>query len=115
MRDPRGGARPGLDRLRDELDDDEAVARFVDRYLTLLDERLRLLGDAIAAGRVEDGITLLLTLETSSHMVGADDLSLRAAALRLALGQGQADTARLHGELIRAGRRARDILLRPQA
>ena len=98
-----------LDGLRDELGD-AAVERFVANYLALLERRIAEIGRLINEGSVEECITLLLTLETSSHMVGADELSLRAAALRLALGHHQSDTGVLYADLARAGVFTRDLL-----
>ena len=57
-------------------------------------------------------ITLLLTLETSSHMVGADELSLRSAALRLAMAHRQSDIGVLYADLARAGVLTRNLLSR---
>lgn len=98
-----------LDGLRDELGD-AAVERFLANYLALLEDRIAEIGRLIGQDRFEEGITLLLTLETSSHMVGADELSLRAAALRLALGHRQSDTGVLYADLARAGVYTRDWL-----
>lgn len=100
-----------LDNLRDELGD-EAVERFLNNYLALLDQRVLEVGQSIRQGRQEECITLLLTLETSSHMVGADDLSLLATALRLALGHHQADTESLLANLESAGVRTREMFSR---
>ncbi len=107
----QGGIRnAALDSLRDELGDDSAVSRFLANYLALLDQRIAAIGQALREGRSEECITLLLTLETSSHMVGADDLTLRAAALRLALGHRQIDTDALFADVARAGLAAREQL-----
>lgn len=91
-----------LDEMREQLGDDAAVARFVANYLALLDQRIVEIGESIRWGRRDECITRLLTLETSSHMLGADELSLRAAALRLAVGRHQADTGMLFAELSRS-------------
>ncbi|MFT4294927.1 MAG: Hpt domain-containing protein [Micropruina sp.] len=100
---------PALDGLREELGD-AVVDQFLTNYLALLDQRIAEIGQAIDQGKQEECITRLLTLETSSHMVGADELSLRAAALRLALGQRRPDTAMLYADLTRAGRSTRESL-----
>ncbi len=99
-----------LDDMREQLGDDAAVARFLANYLALLDERIREIGESIRQGRRDECITRLLTLETSSHMVGADELSLRAAALRLAVGRDQADTGMLFVELGRSASSTRASL-----
>ena len=98
-----------LDGLRDELGD-AAVERFLANYLALLERRIAEIGRLINEGGYDECITLLLTLETSSHMVGADELSLRAAALRLALGHRQSNTGVLYADLARAGSATRDLL-----
>ncbi len=98
-----------LDGLREELGDD-AVERFRANYLALLEPRIVEIDRLIALGKRDECITLLLTLETSSHMVGADELSLRAAALRLALGHHQTDIGVLYADLNRAGSTTRTLL-----
>ena len=99
-----------LDDLRHQLGDDAAVERFRQNYLALLEQRIQEIAQSLQDGRPEECITRLLTLETSSHMVGADELSLRAAALRLAVGHHQPDTGVLFAELARAARSALDQL-----
>lgn len=97
---------PALDALRADLRDDDALDAFLASYLSLLDQRIAEVARHIAEGRPEDCITVLLTIETSSAMVGAGELGLRAAALRLALGHRQPDTSVLYAELAQAGGRA---------
>ncbi len=74
-------------------------------YLALLDERVQQIAQAIRDGRDDDSINGLLALETSSHRLGADELSLLAAALRLAVGHHQPDMGVLLSELARAAAR----------
>lgn len=74
-------------------------------YLALLDARVQQITQAIRDGRNDDSITELLALETSSHQLGADELSLRAAALRLAVAHHQPDMGVLLSELARAAAR----------
>ncbi len=100
---------PTLESLRLELGA-TAVERFVAHYLSLLDERLVTIDASIRERRVDSGITVLLTLETSSHMVGATDLCGRALALRLALDRSEPNTADLYAELVDAARSARRLL-----
>jgi len=100
-----------LDGLRDELGED-AAARFVAHYLALLDGRITAIGQSIERGRIEPGTTFLLSLETSSHMVGALDLSVCAAELRLALCQSLPDSWVRYQALVRAAASAR-LLLSP--
>jgi len=104
-----GAIMAALDGLREELGDD-AVERFRANYLALLEPRIVEIDRLIALGKRDECITLLLTLETSSHMVGADELSLRAAALRLALGHHQTDIGVLYADLNRAGSTTRTLL-----
>ncbi len=99
-----------LDDLRDQLDDDAAVERFRQNYLELLEQRIQEIARTIREGRSDESVTRLLTLETSSHMVGADELSLRAAALRLAVGHHQPDVGVLFAELARAASVTRELL-----
>lgn len=96
--------------LRAQLGDDAAVERFRENYLALLEQRIADIARLIREGRAEESITKLLTLETSSHMLGADELSLRAAALRLAVGHHQPDIGVLYTELTRAATSTRDLL-----
>ena len=98
-----------LDILREDLGND-AVTRFVAHYLALFEPRITEIRQSIEHGEVEAAITLLLTVETSSHMVGAYDLSRCAAALRLALGNSQADNSALLEQLAQAGASVRELL-----
>jgi hypothetical protein len=98
-----------LDSLRDELGA-EAATRFVVHYLALLDGRVTGVGELIEQGRIEPAITLLLSLETSSHMVGALDLSACAAELRLLLAQPWSDSSGHYQALVRAAESARQSL-----
>lgn len=87
--------------LRDELGE-LAVGRFVAHYLSLLDQRVARIGQLIEERRFDAGITILLTLETSSQMVGAVGLCARAAALREALDLSQAEFRPLYQALLDA-------------
>ena len=98
-----------LEGLREELGN-EAVERFLAHYLGLLDERIIEIGRLMKGNDYEECVILLLTLETSSHMAGADELSLRAAALRLALGHRHSDTGVLYADLVRAASSTRELL-----
>jgi hypothetical protein len=105
----RTGINANLDNLRQELGQ-AAVSRFLDHYLSLLDQRIARIGACIEERKIESGITILLTLETSSHMVGASELCLRATALRRALDDHQVDTTALYQELVDAGTSTRHLL-----
>ncbi len=85
------------------------MSRFLDHYLSLLDQRIARIGAFIQERKIESGITILLTLETSSHMVGASELCLRAEALRRALDDHQIDTTALYQGLIDAGTSTRHL------
>lgn len=98
-----------LDNLRADVGDD-AATQFVAHYLALLDSRITGIGQSIEQGRIEPGITLLLTLETSSHMVGASGLCGSANLLRLALSQAGADTSEKYQALVGAAASARQSL-----
>ncbi len=78
-------------RLRDELGNDAAVDHFVTDFLALLDDRLSSLRGLISRRRVEDSVTALLTIETSSLMIGADELATAATRLRLVVSEQRAE------------------------
>ena len=98
-----------LDMLRDGVGAD-AAAQFVTHYLALLDGRVTGIGQFVEQGRIEPAITLLLTLETSSQMVGASELCRCAYVLRLALGQAGADRWALYQALVGAAASTRQLL-----
>ncbi|MGI8457696.1 MAG: hypothetical protein ACR2LI_06255 [Propionibacteriaceae bacterium] len=85
------GDNSAIRRLRDELGDDAAVDHFVTDFLTLLDDRLRSLHVLISQRRLEDSVTALLTIETSSLMIGADELASAATKLRLVVSEQRSD------------------------
>jgi len=71
----------------------------------LLDGRIQDIAHAIREYRDDDSVAELLALETLSHQLGADELSLRAAALRLAVAHHQPDIGVYLSELARAAAR----------
>ena len=75
-------------------------------FLPFLDLRVADIARSMREGRIEDCVTQLLILETTSHLVGADEVSLRSAALRLAVGHHRPDVGVLFAELARAARLA---------
>lgn len=87
MTDPDGGVRPFfdqsvLDRLREELDDDDGVwTMFVDTFITLLPQRTERLRLALTTGDLPGALDAVLSLKTSSQMVGAERLAGFALAL----------------------------------
>lgn len=70
-----------LERLGDELGDDGAAGRVCGIYLDLLEERVRQLGEACAAGDVETAIEKVLTLKVTSATVGATAVRTCAEAM----------------------------------
>lgn len=96
---PRTGAdNPALRQLRADLGDDSAVDHFVADFVGLLDDRLAGLHHLLARRRIEAVVTALLTIETSSVMVGADRLAAGAKELREAF---SSDTSAVPGLLER--------------
>ena len=111
-RDHRTGCHPD-DNLRELCDElgVEAVDRLVASYLALLGGRVDDVGQCLRSKQYEAGSILLLTLETSSHLVGADDLSRVAVDLRLAIEQDRGDsTDELYCALRRSASVARTAL-----
>ena len=92
------------DDVRGHLGDDATVQRLRRDYMPCLSKRIQAIAQAMREDRIEECISQLLTLETSSHLAGADELSLRAAALRLAVGHNRPDVGVLFSELARAAR-----------
>lgn len=67
---------------RELANDVEACLRFVDDFLHAWEQRRsRVLHAVDAAGAIDDALAALLTLATSSAMVGADSLSAAAREL----------------------------------
>lgn len=99
-----------LDELRDQLNDDGAVDQFVTDFLALLDARVCSVGASLRAGALSDCAVVLLTLETSSRMIGASQLAEAAAHLRGALNDQDDRTNALYVDLVTAGDQARQAL-----
>jgi HPt (histidine-containing phosphotransfer) domain-containing protein len=65
-----------LDRLRDELDDDEGVwSVFVRNFIAQLPQRTERLRLALTTGDLAGTLDAVLSLKTSSQMVGAERLA----------------------------------------
>lgn len=80
-----------LDRLRDELDDDEGIWKvFVQNFITQLPERNERLRQTLTTGDHKGAMDAVLSLKTSSQMVGAE----RLAGLAMDLEQAIRETAR---------------------
>jgi HPt (histidine-containing phosphotransfer) domain-containing protein len=77
-----------LDRLRAELDDDEGIWKvFVQNFIALLPHRIERLRVALTTGDLVGALDAVLSLKTSSHMVGAKLLTATAVNLELSLRQ----------------------------
>lgn len=77
-----------LNRLREELDDDEGIWKvFVQNFIALLPERLERIRQALTTGDTRGSMDAVLSLKTSSQMVGAEQLACLAMALEQDLRQ----------------------------
>jgi len=70
-----------LHRLGEQLEDSEVLCRFLCRYLSMLEARIARLDEALAGADQAAWMDAVLSLKTSSSMVGAAALAERAAAL----------------------------------
>ena len=71
-----------LDRLREGLDDDGGVWKvFIHNFITLLPTRLQKLRLALTTGDLSGALDAVLSLKTSSQMVGAERLAELTAGL----------------------------------
>ncbi|MDT0196012.1 Hpt domain-containing protein [Arthrobacter sp. AB6] len=101
MTQPDAYARPLLDpavleRLRDDLEDDEGVWKvFVENFIAQMPQRLQKVRLSLTTGDVAGSMDAVLSLKTSSQMVGAERLATYAAELEQALRRqaGSADPA----------------------
>ena len=67
------------------------MASFRQDYLALLESRVDTVCRLVAAEQVEPARVALLSLESSSAMLGVDELVVAARQLRAALGDGRHD------------------------
>ena len=75
-----------LERLREELDDDEGVWKvFVQNFIAHLPERNEKLRQTLTTGDVTGAMDAVLSLKTSSQMVGAERLAGLAIDLEQAM------------------------------
>ncbi|WP_458781343.1 Hpt domain-containing protein [Arthrobacter sp. D3-16] len=82
-----------LERLREELEGDEGVWRiFVQNFIGHLPERLERLRQALTTGDFRGSMDAVLSLKTSSQMVGAERLADMAIDLEWALRNDTRDT-----------------------
>jgi HPt (histidine-containing phosphotransfer) domain-containing protein len=71
-----------LDRLREELEDDEGYCSvFVGNFIESLPQRIGRLRLALTTGDLEGSVDAILSLKTSSQMVGAERLAALATDL----------------------------------
>jgi len=114
MTQPDGYAPPLLDpavleRLREELDDDEGVWKvFVEAFIAQMPQRLQRVRLALTTGDLTGAMDAVLSLKTSSQMVGAE----RLAALALDLEQSLREEARTADPAVVLPRLAADHLRR---
>ncbi|TLM81799.1 Hpt domain-containing protein [Pseudarthrobacter sp. NamE5] len=91
MTQPNGYARPLLDpavleRLRADLEDDEGVWKvFIEDYISNLPHRLQRVRLTLTTGDVTGAMDAVLSLKTSSQMVGAEMLAGLAEDLEQSL------------------------------
>ena len=66
---------------RELADDARACLRFVDEYIRVWEERQGRITSAVERSGIDDALAALLSLSTSSAMIGADSLSAAARSL----------------------------------
>jgi hypothetical protein len=86
---PPGPVTPRTDRNVARLEDDAIMARFVRDYLGLLDERVAIITAQLESGNDLTAHICLLSLESTSSMVGAKELAGIAGLLRGAVERNQ--------------------------
>jgi hypothetical protein len=74
------------------FEDTAIMARFVRDYLALLDERITVITGELESGNDLTAHIALLSLESTSSMVGAKELAKIAGLLRGAIERGQRST-----------------------
>ena len=114
MHDVPGPVTPRTDGNVARLEDDVIMARFVRDYLSLLDERVATITAQLESGNDLTAHISLLSLESTSSMVGAKELASIAGLLRGAVERNQKhvvpalvlamtkEAARVHQQLGRA-------------
>jgi hypothetical protein len=70
-------------------EDDAMMARFVRDYLALLDDRVRAIATELESGNDLTTEVALLSLESTSAMVGEKELAKIVGVMRTAVEQGQ--------------------------
>lgn len=94
-KEPNGAHGPALLQLTAEVGGDAKVVwQFVSDYLDLLEHRMAAVETAIAAGNAERAEVALLSLESTSRMVGADAIVRTVRPIREAVDQTDFTSAR---------------------
>lgn len=89
-----GPTRSRLDDLYRHFEQDPAVVdRFVADYVTLLDERLATIGACLAQGSTDDAVISILSLESTSSMIGAEQVVQLSHRLRVAVADRSEEVA----------------------
>ncbi|MBA3529781.1 MAG: hypothetical protein H0T91_10835 [Propionibacteriaceae bacterium] len=109
-----GPTSSGLAKLYGDVDQDSAIVdRFVTDYLALLDDRLLAIRRLMVLDDEDEAVVSILSLETTSAMIGAQDVVNAARTLRRAVEQRQGIAAQpLFETLISAVTSMRDGLVR---
>lgn len=89
--DPRSGDTPARPAPAPSGDYDAIMARFLVDYLALLDQRVLTIRAYLNAGNVTTAQVAMLSLESTSTMVGATALARAVSVLRAALERGDRD------------------------
>jgi HPt (histidine-containing phosphotransfer) domain-containing protein len=83
-----------MDRLREELEEDEGYCRvFVGNFIDYLPQRVGRLRLALTTGDLDGAVDAVLSLKTASQMVGAERLAGLAMALEGEIRSGGPDAA----------------------
>ena len=90
-----GPASSVLERLSVDVADEAVIQRFVHDYLRLLPSRLSKVQHLMSGADVEATRVAILSLETTSAMLGGVDVALSARALRHAVQSGDHDARHL--------------------
>jgi hypothetical protein len=108
-----------LNRLVADVGDTAIVQQFVADYLRLLDRRITALDLLLSGPDSEATVISLLTLETSSAMMGGQEVVVVARALRRAVEHRQSELVvdlfgRLRATLMALEEQLADVELRPR-
>jgi len=105
-----------LDDLYRHFEQDPAVVdRFVADYMALLDERLAAIGACLAQGSTDDAVISILSLESTSSMIGAEQVVQLSHRLRVAVADLSVEVAlEVFAELTRAAATLRQAVFLPE-